>query len=101
MITKEQLPTRKETRIGEMVAMKRKCIINTTDNALKKLQVISTISQHVAPEFKSIGSAFGTIFTSYIKKLKLPDVHNYQTYLLNDSYYQGYYSLSLNTDSEK
>lgn len=33
--------------------------------------------------------------------MKLPDGHNYQTYLLNDIYYQGYYSLSLNTESEQ
>ena len=101
LITKEQLPTRKETRIGEMVAMKRKCIINTTDTAIKKLQVISTTTQHVAPEFKSIGSAFGNIFTAHIRKLKVPDGHNYQNYLLSDTYFQGYYSLSLNTNSEQ
>ena len=33
--------------------------------------------------------------------MKLPDGHNYQTYLLNGEYYQGYQSLSLNAECEQ
>ena len=81
--------------------MKRKSIEVKTQVAIKNLHIGDVCSSYVSLEFQSIGSAFGIIFNDYIKELKLPDGHNYQNYLLNDSYYQGYYSLSLGTNSEK
>ena len=50
----------------------------------------------VSADFVSVGSAFGTIFLDDIVALSLPDGLNYQTYCLNDTFFQGYYSLSLN-----
>ena len=81
--------------------MKRKRIEIITDVTIGKLQVEGSCSSYVCSDYQSFGSAFGNIFNGYIKSLMLPDGQNYQTYILNDIYYQGYYSLSLGTMSEQ
>ena len=101
MSTEEHLPVRKETRIGDHVVMKRKRIEIITDVAIGKLQVEGSCSSYVFSDYQSFGSAFGNIFNGYIRTLMLPDGQNYQTYILNDIYYQGCYSLSLGTMSEQ
>ena len=101
MIDNEHSPVRKETRIGETVIMKKKTISNSIKSALVLLGVEEVYVSKVALEFVSVGSAFGNIFTNEIKDLELPEGLDYQTYCLSDLFFQGYYSLSLNTLSER
>ena len=61
MSTEEQLPIRKETRIGENILRKRSCIQEITDTAIKNFPVGTIGCSYVALDFVSIGSAFGTI----------------------------------------
>ena len=68
---------------------------------LWKLNSNSGQESIVSADFVSVGSAFGTIFLDDIVALSLPDGLSYQTYCLNDTLFQGYYSLSLDNVSEK
>jgi len=74
-----------------------KDIINIALNSLNPDSQQGTI---VSSDFVSVGSAFGTIFLEEIVALSLPEGMNYQTYCLTDTFFQGYYSLSLNNPSE-
>ena len=100
MLDKVHQPLRKETRIGEVVTMKQSSIKLKAEIALKLLSTGIPLLNKVALDFVSIGSAFGNIFTTEINNLTLPQDHTYQTYCLTDIFFQGYYSLALNTSSE-
>ena len=101
MVDSENLPLRKETKIGETVTMKKSSIQLKMDIALEALSSDIPSVNKVVIDFISIGSAFGGIFSSEINNLNLPDGQTYQIYCLCDSYFQGYYSLALNTSSEE
>ena len=100
MINKEQLPIRKEIRIGEVVTFKRKQIKDLIDTALTSLTPNCIKGTVVSSNFISVGSAFGTLFLDDILALSLPDDLNYQSYCMTDTFFQGYHSLSLNSRSE-
>lgn len=80
--------------------MKQSYLKLKVDIALKVLSTDIPLLNNVAIDFISIGSAFGKIFTTEINNFTLPQCHIYQSYCLNDSYFQGYYSLALHTSSE-
>ena len=100
MINNEHQPMRKKTKIGEQVKLKRANIKEIIDIALDSSSVDSSNGSTVASSFFSIGSALGTIFINEIIALSLPDGLNYQTYCLSDTFFLGYYSLSLNDTTQ-
>ena len=100
MLDKEHLPLRKKTRIDEVVTMQQSSIKLKLEIALKLLSTGICLLNKVALDFISIGSVFRNRFTTEINNLTLPQDHTYQAYCLNYTYFQGYYSLSLNASSE-
>ena len=99
-LNKEHLPIRIETRIGQDATNKRTEIRDIIDKAFDTFSVDANNGSIVSSNFASIGSAFGTIFIDEIIALSLPDGMNYQTYCLSDTFFQGYYSLSLNDTTQ-
>lgn len=96
MVTMKYQTIRKETRIGEVVTIKRGKIRGNSDITLLDYSQGSVVSF----TYVSIGSAFGAIFLDEKVTLSLPDSLNYQTYSLSDTLFQSHYALLLNYISE-
>ena len=100
MINEEDIPIRKETRIGDTViknSSRIKFLINTV---LDSLSEQSTCISILPRDFQSIGSAFGSLFKEELIILTFPNKMNYQTYCVSDPYFQGYNSLTLDITND-
>ena len=101
MIHEENIPMRKEMRIGSTVIKNSSRINLLLGEVLGSLPGYNTSTTILSSEFKSIGSAFGFLFKEDLLLLTLPNGQNYQRYCISNPFFQGYYSLVLDTKYEQ
>ena len=101
MINEKNVPMRKDIRIGSTV------VKNSSRTNLLLVEVLVSLPEHntstiiLPSDFKSIGSAFVSLFKEDLLLLTLPNRQNYQSYCIRNPFFQGYHSLALDTQYEQ